>query len=78
MNTHDCVESRTDCVDVGLLAVLVASSGIQDVPSVQDQDEHMDLGGLQTLLGRALLRTANLISSVMDGNVKERYRENIQ
>lgn len=58
VNTHDCVKSRTDRVDVGLLAVLVASSRIQDVPSVQDQDEHMDLGRLQTLLGRGLLTTA--------------------
>lgn len=57
VDTHDCVKSRANRVDVGLLAVLVASACVQDVPSVQDQDQHVDLGGLQTLLGRAFLRT---------------------
>lgn len=51
MNTHDCIKSRTDCIDVGLLAALVPSACVQDVPSVQNQDQHMDLGWLQTLLG---------------------------
>lgn len=60
MNTHDCVKSCTNRVDVSLLAVLVPSAGIQDVPSMQNQDQHVDLGRLQTLLGRALLRTENL------------------
>ena len=36
VNTHDCVKNRTDRVDVGLLAVLVPSACVQDVPSVQD------------------------------------------
>lgn len=57
VDTHDCVKSRANRVDVGLLAVLVASACVQDVPSVQNQDQHVDLGGLQTLLGRAFLRT---------------------
>lgn len=57
VNTHDCVKSRTNRVDIGLLAVLIPSACVQDVPSVQNQDQHMDLGRLQTLLGRALLRT---------------------
>lgn len=60
MNTHDCVKSCTDRVDIGLLAVLVPSACVQDVPSVQNQDQHMDLGWLQTLLGWALLRSENL------------------
>lgn len=51
MDTHDCVKSRSNRVDVGLLAVLVSSACVQDVPSVQNQDQHMDLGRLQTLLG---------------------------
>lgn len=36
MDTHDCVKSRTNRVDVSLLAVLVSAAGIQDVPSVQN------------------------------------------
>lgn len=59
VNTHDCVKSRTNRVDVRLLAVLVPSACIQDVPPMQNQDQHMDLGGLQALLGRALLRIVN-------------------
>lgn len=58
VNTHDRVKSCTYCVDVGLLAVLVPAARVQDVPSVQDQDQHVDLGRLQTLLRRALLGTA--------------------
>lgn len=50
VNTHDCVKGRTNGVNVSLLAVLVPSACIQDVPSVQNQDQHMDLGRLQTLL----------------------------
>lgn len=76
VNTHDCVESCTNRVDVSLLAVLVPSACIQDVPSVQNQDQHMDLGRLQTLLGRTLLRTECYIKKrVMDG---VKLLENIQ
>lgn len=60
VNTHDCVKSRANRVDIGLLAVLIPSACVQDVPSVQNQDQHMDLGRLQTLLGRALLKTEYL------------------
>lgn len=59
VNTHDCFKSRTNRVDISLLAVLVPSACVQDVPSVQNQDQHMDLGRLHTLLRRALLRTEN-------------------
>lgn len=57
VNAHDRVESCADRVDVGLLAVLVPPACVQDVPSVQNQDQHVDLGRLQTRLGQALLRT---------------------
>lgn len=59
VNTHDCFKSHTNRVDISLLAVLVSSACVKDVPSVQNQDQHMDLGRLQTLLRRALLRTEN-------------------
>ena len=49
VNAHHRLERRADGVDVGLLAVLVASARIQDVSSVQNQDQHVDLGRLQTL-----------------------------
>lgn len=55
MYAHDCVKGRADRVDVGLLAALVPAARVEDVPAVQDQDQHVDLAGL-TLLGRALLR----------------------
>ena len=57
VNAHDGFKNCADGVDVRLLAARVPDSGVQDVPPVQNQDEHMDLGGLQTLLWRALLRT---------------------
>lgn len=74
VNTHDCIKSRADRVDVGLLAVLVPSACIQDVPSVQNQDQDMDLGRLQTLLRGALLRTENLKNKVMDGMMRNSSR----
>lgn len=60
MYAHDCVKGRADRVDVSLLAALVPAARVEDVPSVQDQDQHVDLAGLQTLLGRALLRTRQI------------------
>ncbi len=36
VDTHDCVKSCRNRVDVGLLAVLVSPACVQDVPSVQN------------------------------------------
>lgn len=72
VNTHDCVKSRTNRVDIGLLAVLIPSTCVQDVPSVQNQDQHMDLGRLQTLLGRALLNKRG------DGHDEEYFLRNVK
>lgn len=50
VDTHDCVKNRVDGVYVSLLAVLVSSACIQDVSSMQNQNKHMNLRRLQTLL----------------------------
>lgn len=50
VNAHDCFKNCADRVDVRLLAAGIPDSCVQDVPSVQNQDEHMDFGRLQTLL----------------------------
>lgn len=50
VNAHDCFKNCADRVDVRLLAARIPDSCVQDVPPVQNQDEHMDFGGLQTLL----------------------------
>lgn len=67
VNTHDCVKRCADGVDVGLLAVLVPSARVQDVPSVQNQYQDVDLGSLQTLLRRTLLRDGRIAVKVMHG-----------
>lgn len=72
VNTHDCVESCTDGVDVGLLAVLVSSARIQDVPSMQNQNQYVDLGRLKALLRRALLRDGRVVIKVMNRECSER------
>lgn len=56
VDAHDCFKNCADRVDVSLLAARIPDSCVQDVPPVQNQDEHMDFGGLQTLLWRTLLR----------------------
>lgn len=55
VDAHHRLENRADGVDVRLLAAGIPDPRVQDVPPVQDQDEHVDFGGLQTLLGRSLL-----------------------
>lgn len=55
MDAHHRFKNRADGVDVRLLAAGIPDPCVQDVPPVQDQDEHVDFGGLQTLLGRSLL-----------------------
>lgn len=50
VDAHDCFKNCADRVDVSLLAARIPDSCVQDVPPVQNQDEHMDFGGLQTLL----------------------------
>lgn len=50
VNAHDRFKNCADRVDVRLLAARIPDSCVQDVPPVQNQDEHMDFGGLQTLL----------------------------
>lgn len=57
VNPHHRLEGGADGVDVGLLAAGLAASRVQDVAAVQHQDQHVDLGGLQTRLGGALLIT---------------------
>lgn len=55
MHTHDCLEHRADGVDVCLLAALLPPSCVQDVATVQDQEQHMHLRRLKALLTRAIL-----------------------
>lgn len=50
VNAHDCFKNRADGVDVCLLAAGIPDSCVQDVPPVQNQDEYVDFGGLQTML----------------------------
>lgn len=51
VDAHDRFKNCANGVDVRLLAARIPDSRVQDVPPVQDQDEHVDFGGLQTLLG---------------------------
>lgn len=50
VNAHDCFKNCADRVDVRLLAARIPDARVQDVPPVQNQNEHVDFGGLQTLL----------------------------
>lgn len=50
VNAHDCFKNCADGVDVRLLAAWIANSRVQDVSPVQNQEEHVDFGRLQTLL----------------------------
>lgn len=50
MDAHDRFKNCANGVDVRLLAARIPDSRVQDVPPMQDQDEHVDFGGLQTLL----------------------------
>lgn len=56
VDAHDRFKNCANGVDVRLLAARIPDSRVQDVPPMQDQDEHVDFGGLQTLLWWTLLR----------------------
>lgn len=56
VHPRHCLERRTQRVQVALLAGLVTGSSVQDVPAVEDQNKHVDLRGLQALLGRSILK----------------------
>lgn len=56
MHAHHRLECGGQRVQVALLAGVVTGPGVQDVPTVEDQDEHVDLGGLQALLRGSILR----------------------
>lgn len=46
MDPHHGVKHCRDGVDVSLLRALVTAPQVQDVPSMQDQEEDMDFTGL--------------------------------
>lgn len=50
VDAHDCFKNCADGVDVRLLAARIPNSRVQDVSPVQNQEEHVDFGRLQTLL----------------------------
>lgn len=50
VDAHDRFKNCANGVDVRLLAARIPDSRVQNVPPMQNQDEHVDFGGLQTLL----------------------------
>lgn len=56
VDPHHRLEGGTDGIDIGLLAAGLATSRVQDVATVQHEDQHVYFGGLHTRLGGALLR----------------------